>query len=160
MASLAGHGADRMEALFSGSVMVGDAEQYASAMALMARSLGYPARVVMGFAPTVTRRSGGGTPVKVTGHDVTAWVEVPFQGVGWIPFLPTPTQTDVPQDQVPKPQTEPQPQVRQPPRSQNDENDLVTNVSDRQHRQEDERPPVRTARLGDRRSRSGSGSRR
>ena len=127
--SLAGHGADRMEALFSGSVMVGDAEQYASAMALMARSLGYPARVVMGFAPTVTdAEASSGTPVKVTGHDVTAWVEVPFKGIGWIPFLPTPTQTDVPQDQVPKPQTEPQPQVRQPPRSQNDENDLVTNV--------------------------------
>ena len=129
VASLAGHGADRMEALFSGSVMVGDAEQYASAMALMARSLGYPARVVMGFAPTVTAsESSANTPIKVTGHDVTAWVEVPFQGVGWIPFLPTPTQTDVPQDQVPQPQTEPQPQVRQPPRSQNDENDLVTNV--------------------------------
>jgi hypothetical protein len=130
VASLAGHGADRMESLFSGSVMVGDAEQYASAMALMARSLGYPARVVMGFAPTVAdTAAGAGGAVKVTGHDVTAWVEVPFQGVGWIPFLPTPTQTDVPQDQVPKPQTEPQPQVRQPPRSQNDENDLVTNVS-------------------------------
>lgn len=129
VASLAGHGADRMEALFSGSVMVGDAEQYASAMALMARSLGYPARVVMGFAPTVTAgESSSGTPIKVTGHDVTAWVEVPFQGVGWIPFLPTPTQTDVPQDQVPKPQTQPQPQVRQPPRTQNDENDLVTRV--------------------------------
>ena len=129
VASLAGHGADRMEALFSGSAMVGDAEQYASAMALMARSLGYPARVVMGFAPTVTAaESSAGTPVKVTGHDVTAWVEVPFQGVGWIPFLPTPTQTDVPQDQLPKPQTQPQPQVRQPPRTQNDENDLVTNV--------------------------------
>ena len=129
VASLAGHGADRMEALFSGSVMVGDAEQYASAMALMARSLGYPARVVMGFAPTVTAAQvSADTPIKVTGHDVTAWVEVPFQGVGWIPFLPTPTQTDVPQDQVSKPQTEPQPQVRQPPRSQNDENDLVTNV--------------------------------
>ena len=124
--SLAGHGADRMESLFSGSVMVGDAEQYASAMALMARSLGYPARVVMGFAPTVP---DGGGAVKVTGHDVTAWVEVAFQGVGWIPFQPTPTQTDVPQDQVPKPQTEPQPQVRQPPRTQNDEHDLVTNVS-------------------------------
>jgi transglutaminase-like putative cysteine protease len=130
VASLAGHGADRMEALFSGSVMVGDAEQYASAMALMARSLGYPARVVMGFAPTVadTGDSSSG-PVKVTGHDVTAWVEVPFQGIGWIPFQPTPTQTDVPQDQVPKPQTEPQPQVRQPPQSTNDEHDLVTNVS-------------------------------
>jgi transglutaminase-like putative cysteine protease len=129
VASLAGHGADRMAALFSGSVMVGDAEQYASAMALMARSLGYPARVVMGFAPTVTAsESAAGSPIKVTGHDVTAWVEVPFQGIGWIPFLPTPTQTDVPQDQVPEPQTEPQPQVRQPPRSQNNGNDLVTNV--------------------------------
>jgi transglutaminase-like putative cysteine protease len=127
--SLAGHGADRMEALFTGSVMVGDAEQYASAMALMARSLGYPARVVMGFAPKVTAaEASANTPVKVTGHDVTAWVEVPFQGVGWIPFQPTPTQTDVPQDQVPKPQTEPQPQVRQPPRTQSNENDLVTNV--------------------------------
>ncbi|MEO6117160.1 MAG: transglutaminaseTgpA domain-containing protein [Pseudolysinimonas sp.] len=127
--SLAGHGADRMEALFSGSVMVGDGEQYASAMALMARSLGYPARVVMGFAPTVTAaESSANTPIKVTGHDVTAWVEVPFQGIGWIPFLPTPTQTDVPQDQVPKPKTEPQPQVRQPPRTKNNENDLVTNV--------------------------------
>lgn len=130
VASLAGHGADRMESLFSGTVMVGDAEQYASAMALMARSLGYPARVVMGFAPTVSAvAESSGTAVKVTGHDVTAWVEVPFQGVGWIPFFPTPTQTDVPQDQVAKPQTEPQPQVRQPPRSQNDENDLVANVS-------------------------------
>ena len=130
VASLAGHGADRMESLFSGTVMVGDAEQYASAMALMARSLGYPARVVMGFAPTVSGAAeADGSAIKVTGHDVTAWVEVPFQGVGWIPFLPTPTQTDVPQDQVPKPQTEPQPQVRQPPRSQSDENDLVTNVS-------------------------------
>ena len=127
--SLAGHGADRMEALLSESVMVGDAEQYASAMALMARSVGYPARVVMGFAPTVTAsESAAGSPVKVTGHDVTAWVEVPFQGIGWVPFLPTPTQTDVPQDQVPKPQTQPQPQVRQPPRSQNNENDLVTKV--------------------------------
>ena len=126
VASLAGHGADRMQSLFASSVMVGDAEQYASAMALMARSLGYPARVVMGFAPTVADGAGA---TKITGHDVTAWVEVPFQGIGWIPFLPTPTQTDVPQDQVPKPHTEPQPQVRQPPRSQNDENDLVTNVS-------------------------------
>jgi hypothetical protein len=141
VASLAGHGADRMESLFSGTVMVGDAEQYASAMALMVRSLGYPSRVVMGFAPTVSEAvAASHGAVKVTGHDVTAWVEVPFQGVGWIPFLPTPTQTDVPQDQVPKPQTEPQPQVRQPPRSQNDENDLVTNVSIDNSRKKDDAP--------------------
>jgi transglutaminase-like putative cysteine protease len=128
VASLAGHGADRMEQLFSSSVMVGDDEQYASAMALMARSLHYPARVVMGFAPKVADGADPNQPVKVTGHDVSAWVEVAFQGVGWVPFSPTPTQTDVPQALNPKPQTEPQPQVRQPPRSNNDENDLVTNV--------------------------------
>ena len=51
--SRAGHGADRIIELFTRTQMVGDEEQYASAMALMARHLGYPARVVMGFAPEV-----------------------------------------------------------------------------------------------------------
>jgi transglutaminase-like putative cysteine protease len=122
--SVAGHGADRMTDLFAGPVMVGDEEQYAAAFALMARSLGYPARVVMGFAPVVDDDGS----VAVTGHDVTAWVEVAFEGVGWIPFDPTPDQTDVPQDQDPKPKTEPQPQVRQPPRSVSEPDDLVTAV--------------------------------
>jgi hypothetical protein len=105
--------------------MVGDEEQYASAFALMARSLGYPSRVVMGFAPDV---DDDDETVTVTGHDVTAWVEVAFEGAGWIAFSPTPDQTDVPQDQDPKPQTEPQPQVRQPPRSAAEQDDLVTAV--------------------------------
>ncbi|MEO7721067.1 MAG: transglutaminase domain-containing protein [Pseudolysinimonas sp.] len=127
--SAAGQGADRMAEMVTSAHMVGDQEQYASLFAMMARSLGYPARVVMGFAPTV--RSGGG-PVTVTGDDVTAWVEVPFQGVGWIPFLPTPNNPDVPQDQTPKPKTEPQPQVRQPPRSETkkDDNLTATQVND------------------------------
>ena len=123
--SVAGHGADRMSDMFTGVAMVGDEEQYASAFALMARSLGYPARVVMGFAPEVGRDGGA---VEVSGRDVTAWVEVAFEGVGWIPFSPTPDQTDVPQDQNPKPKTEPQPQVRQPPRSSSEQDDLVTAV--------------------------------
>jgi len=123
--SVAGHGADRMSDLFTRDAMVGDEEQYASAFALMARSLNYPARVVMGFAPELR---DGETSVEVTGHDVTAWVEVAFEGVGWIPFSPTPDQTDVPQDENPKPKTEPQPQVRQPPRSSSEQDDLVTAV--------------------------------
>jgi hypothetical protein len=101
--------------MFEKSVIIGDQEQYAAAFALMARELGYPARVVMGFAPEVTE--GGGT-VSVTGDDVTAWVEVPFEGYGWVAFFPTPDQTDVPRDEEPKPRAEPQPQVRQPPRSE------------------------------------------
>lgn len=122
--SRAGHGADRIIELFTRTQMVGDEEQYASAMALMARHLGYPARVVMGFAPEVRE----GEAVEVLGGDVTAWVEVPFEGVGWVSFRPTPDQVDVPQEQTPKPKSEPQPQVRQPPRAEHDEEQLLTSV--------------------------------
>jgi len=123
--SRAGHGADRIIELFTRTQMVGDEEQYASAMALMARHLGYPARVVMGFAPEIRE---GDDAVEVLGGDVTAWVEVPFEGVGWVSFRPTPDQVDVPQEQTPKPKSEPQPQVRQPPRAEHDEEQLLTTV--------------------------------
>ena len=123
--SRAGHGADRITELFERNQMVGDQEQYASAYALMARSLGYPARVVMGFAPEIV---DGQSSTPVTGDDVTVWTEVAFDGVGWVAFNPTPDETDIPQDQVPKPQSEPQPQVRQPPRADNDEEDLLSPV--------------------------------
>lgn len=124
--SRAGHGADRMIELITREPFIGDEEQYASAFALMARSFNYPARVVMGFDPKVTSDTGG--EVRVLGSHVTAWVEVAFEGVGWVPFYPTPDDTDIPQDQNPKPQSEPQPQVRQPPRTENDPNDLVAGV--------------------------------
>jgi transglutaminase-like putative cysteine protease len=124
--SRAGHGADRMYDMVTQPTMVGDQEQYASLFALMARSLNYPVRVVMGFDPKVTDDSG--KPVTITGDNVTAWDEVAFQGVGWVPFFPTPKNPDVPQSQVPKPQTVPQPQVRQPPRTNSDPDDLVTPV--------------------------------
>ena len=133
--SRAGEGADRMSDLFSQSPMVGDQEQYASAFALMARHLGYPARVVMGFAPKV---SEGQTSTTVTGGDVTAWTEVAFQGVGWVPFFPTPDKTDAPKEQTVKPKLEPQPQVRQPPRTNQKADDLLTPVKtkDRADRKE------------------------
>ncbi|GAB3411458.1 transglutaminase-like domain-containing protein [Schumannella luteola] len=123
--SRAGQGSDRMAEMITAQHMVGDEEQYASLMALMTRSLNMPTRVVMGFKPSVPKDGGTAT---VTGENVTAWVEVAFQGVGWLPFYPTPDDTDVPQDQTPKPKTEPQPQVRQPPRTENDQDDLITPV--------------------------------
>ncbi|QNO38140.1 transglutaminase domain-containing protein [Protaetiibacter sp. SSC-01] len=135
--SRAGHGADRISELLEGNQMIGDQEQYASAFALMARSLGYPARVVMGFAPEVPE---GGSAVTVTGDDVTAWVEVPFEGVGWVAFDPTPDETDIPQDQVPKPKSEPQPQVRQPPRAEKDAEDLLTPVELEEQEDEEDDP--------------------
>lgn len=136
--SRAGHGADRISELLEGNQMIGDEEQYASAFALMARSLGYPARVVMGFAPEVAE---GASSVTVTGDDVTAWVEVPFEGVGWVAFDPTPDETDIPQDQVPKPKSEPQPQVRQPPRAEKDAEDLLTPVELEEQEDEEDDPP-------------------
>lgn len=108
-----GHGAARLISLLDSDQMTGDAEQYAAAMALMVRSLGLPARVVMGF--DVSEAASDGGTVTVTGSDVTAWVEVPFEGHGWLPFFPTPEEDQVPQVQNPEPQDRPEPQVIQPP---------------------------------------------
>ncbi len=135
--SLAGHGADRLTSMFEKSTLVGDAEQYAAAFALMARELGYPARVVMGFAPEIPENGG---PVTVTGDDVTAWVEVPFEGVGWVAFFPTPDNMDVPRDEEPLPRAEPQPQVRQPPRTDELQDEVASPVQIDQKDEED--PPV------------------
>jgi len=56
--SLSGHGADRLTTLLGGDLMVGDGEQYASAMALMAREMGLPARVASpDIAPPMLRPS-------------------------------------------------------------------------------------------------------
>lgn len=123
--SSAGHGADRMKTLLEKTQWIGDEEQYASVFALMARDLGYPARVVMGFKPSSSATGGA---VTVTGADVTAWDEVAFEGVGWIPFYPTPDKKNIPQDQTPQPQSQPQPQVRQPPRSDAVQDPLVSAV--------------------------------
>jgi len=81
--SLPGDGEYRIAQFLGQAQPVGDAEQYAAAMDLMARSLGLPARVVLGV------RLLPGTHTYV-GKDVTAWVEVDFVGVGWYPFFPTP----------------------------------------------------------------------
>ncbi|WP_311836007.1 transglutaminase-like domain-containing protein [Cellulomonas fimi] len=116
--SLSGHGADRMTTLLSGELMVGDSEQYASAMALMARELGLPSRVVLGFWPddeAVEAAAGSEEGLTLTGDDAQAWVEVAFAGHGWVPFRPTPDESKTPTDETPVEQSDPQPQVMQPP---------------------------------------------
>jgi transglutaminase-like putative cysteine protease len=63
----------------------GTAEQFASAFAVLARAVGLPARVVVGFRP-VTPDADGVAVVRAA--DVTAWPEVYFAGWGWVPFDP------------------------------------------------------------------------
>ena len=64
----------------------GYCEQYASAMAVMLRSLDIPSRVAIGF--TTGYPEGGHRTI--TSHDAHAWVEVYFSGLGWVNFDPTP----------------------------------------------------------------------
>jgi hypothetical protein len=59
---------------------------FASAMALLARAAGLPARVVGGY---VTGHRAGAAWV-VEGSDAHTWPEIFFAGTGWVPFEPTP----------------------------------------------------------------------
>lgn len=65
----------------------GYCEQFAGAMALMARIAGIPSRVAIGF--TSGTKSSTGDWV-VTAHDAHAWPELWFPGQGWVRFEPTP----------------------------------------------------------------------
>jgi hypothetical protein len=56
-------------------------------MAAMARILGIPARVDVGF--TAGERQSDGT-YKVSSHDAHAWPELYFNTIGWVRFEPTP----------------------------------------------------------------------
>ena len=66
---------------------IGYCEQFAGAMAVMARTLGIPSRVAVGF--TQGSQDVDGT-WHVTVRDAHAWPELWFDGVGWARFEPTP----------------------------------------------------------------------
>ncbi len=66
----------------------GYCQQFAGSLALMARMVGIPARVVSGFAPGTPDSSDGS--YEVHDYDAHSWVEVFFRGIGWVTFDPTP----------------------------------------------------------------------
>lgn len=63
-------------------------EQYAAAFAILARAVGFPTRVVVGYRLPVG--ADAGRPVTLGGADLAAWPEVALAGFGWVPFNPTP----------------------------------------------------------------------
>ncbi|MFJ2618808.1 transglutaminaseTgpA domain-containing protein [Glutamicibacter sp. NPDC087344] len=89
---------------------------FASTMALMAREAGIPSRIAVGYAPgkangqtiQITEDSARGeleaqlapgttlTGYSVTGQQSHAWPELYLQGLGWVPFEPTPGQGQPP----------------------------------------------------------------
>ena len=88
-----GNGTDELEQ-FLGSgedSRTGYCEQFSAAMALMARTLGIPARVAVGFL----RPDREGDEWVYSAHDMHAWPELYFEGAGWLRFEPTPAEEDV-----------------------------------------------------------------
>jgi hypothetical protein len=78
---------------FINEVRQGHCEYFSSAMALMLRSLGIPARVVTGF------RGGefneGDQSYTIRASMAHLWVEVLFPGLGWVRFDTSPMNADV-----------------------------------------------------------------
>lgn len=71
----------------SAGARVGTSEQFATAFTVLARYVGLPTRVVVGFKPGDEQSDG--TRI-VRGSDALAWPEVYFDRLGWVPFSPTP----------------------------------------------------------------------
>ncbi|WP_432089423.1 transglutaminaseTgpA domain-containing protein [Streptomyces sp. bgisy095] len=66
---------------------------FSFSMAAMARSLGIPARVAVGFMPGTPQSDGS---VSVGIRDAHAWPELYFEGAGWTRFEPTPQRGSTP----------------------------------------------------------------
>ena len=66
--------------------------QFATAMAIMARTLGIPTRVAVGFLPGKAVQDGNHFTYVVSGKEAHAWPELYFSGYGWVRFEPTPAQ--------------------------------------------------------------------
>jgi hypothetical protein len=111
--SRSGHASDRISQLFTDPRMIGDAEQYAVSAALMARDIGFPSRVVVGFVPSSNQ---------VTGADVSAWIEIDTAQFGWVTIDPNPPVREIPEEipeetsQIARPQTIVPPPILEPDR--------------------------------------------
>ncbi|MFN2504184.1 MAG: transglutaminaseTgpA domain-containing protein [Acidimicrobiales bacterium] len=81
----AGHDVDAIVRFLA--VRRGYCEQFAGTYAAMARAIGLPARVAVGFIPGTVQADGR---YLVAGRDAHAWPEVYLAGFGWVAFEPTP----------------------------------------------------------------------
>lgn len=118
--------------------IVGFEEQYAAAAALVLRSEGVPARVVVGFAigDDELRQRRSGRITEFLASDMRAWIEVRFDGIGWMPFQMTPPRDRLPEDApvgrterevaVPNPPPDPPPPLLPPDLEQRPEPDDTT----------------------------------
>lgn len=95
-----GHSLGRLAEFVDGGRTVGFEEHYAATAALIARNAGIPARVVVGFAVPPEELEGRWVDktLEVRANDIAAWLEVRFDGIGWMPFDVTPPRDRAPED--------------------------------------------------------------
>ena len=82
-----GHSDDHLR-YFLFKSKTGYCEQFAGAFAAMARSIGLPARVAVGFTPGAYDQALD--IFHVTTKEAHAWPEIHINGMGWVAFEPTP----------------------------------------------------------------------
>ncbi|MFD4420389.1 transglutaminase domain-containing protein [Agromyces sp. NPDC058484] len=115
--SRSGHALDRLEELATERPMIGDGEQYAVAAALMARHIGFPARVVVGYLPPSAGPPGepdDETTIFV-GSDLQAWIEVQTAEGEWVSIDPNPEPREIPERDPDEPTVVSRPQSALPP---------------------------------------------
>lgn len=105
-----GHSLERLEELFR-EPMIGDAEQYATAAMLLARQLGFDARVVVGYTPDVVE---AGVPTVVRGADADAWIEVRTTS-GWVGIDVVADERPIPEEEDGAPSVVEEPPAQQAP---------------------------------------------
>jgi hypothetical protein len=89
---LAGKPGDDPLANFLFKTHAGHCEYFATAMTVMLRTAGVPAREVNGFLPGEYNDLGGDYIVRAS--DAHSWVEAYFPGTGWVTFDPTPASNE------------------------------------------------------------------
>ncbi|HET6672277.1 MAG TPA: transglutaminaseTgpA domain-containing protein [Agromyces sp.] len=115
--SRSGHALDRLEELATSRPIIGDGEQYAVAAALMARRIGFPARVVVGYLPgpaDARPEAAEGTTIFVS-EDLQAWIEVQTADGEWVSIDPNPELREVPERVPDQPTVVSRPQSALPP---------------------------------------------
>lgn len=121
--SRSGHSVERLDLLSQEDPMVGDAEQYSVAFAVLARELGFPSRVVSGYVDA----NGDG---QLQGSELTAWVEVQDQQRGWVGIDPNPEPRETKEQQKSKQDSVALPRSVLPPDVPRQEDTVMPNADE------------------------------
>ena len=115
--SRSGHALDRLDELATSRPIIGDGEQYAVAAALMARRIGFPARVVVGYVPGSgdARPDAADDTTVFVSEDLQAWIEVQTADGQWVSIDPNPELREVPEKVPDQPTVVSRPQSALPP---------------------------------------------